>query len=733
MAVSLGEARGSITISTEGVIRAERVVKRASANMTRDFNALGKGVGGITDQFRKLDSVLGVSFGVGIAVGIGRTALELGKLSAQAELTEKSFDRLASGVGQSSDKLLESMRTASRGVISDANLILGANRAIGTGVADTAAELNQILEIARATGQAYGKTTTDAYNRIVEAVSKLEPELLDELGITVRLDQVFRAYAASLGTTADKLTDVQRKAAFLNEIIRQSKDEVAAAANAGDSAADKYLRLGVAWDEAGKAVGDFLNAAGAPILVSAITVRIKQEQALLEGYIDLLLGATRAVTGFVGAGSAAGSAGVPAWMTGVSPAASAPLGPAPDTAGRTQAKLNWAEGVSELNQRTNQEILETTRDYNRQRADTERDYQQGVAREARDFAINRQRQEQDLLDSLTDIRQDAARREADQAADLARSIAQARSGSAERIAEAREDANEQLLELEEDYQRARERAAEKHLDTLLSAAGRLDAVAVYEEQKRFARESKDAEEAHDEQRDELNKQLQERLDDEAKALEKSIRQQQEAYARQLEDARENDRLRIADMKADFAERKEQEDADRATRLADQAADHAAQLVEMDTARGERIAQIRTHAAEERTQLDEEANKELAALGVRNKAYDDLVTRREANWEKLWDKFMGHVEKSLTIPRSMPGGPVQAYAQGGYVPRDMLAYVHRGEYVVPASATSGRGGRSVTVGTLAPTIVIGDTGGRSDEYIKGLVVEGLTEALEQVAR
>ncbi len=682
MAVSLGEARGTITISTQGVVAAEKQVKTSAANMERSLSGLGKGVGGLQNQFQQLDSFLGVSFLAGAALGVGKATFEMGKAAAQAELTRQSFDRLAAGVGQSSDELLESMRAASRGVITDSNLILGANRAIATGVADTSEELSRILEIARATGQAFGFTTSEAFSRIIESVSKLEPELLDELGITVRLDAVFRSYAQQLGTTADKLTELQRRQAFLNEIVRQTQPVVDAAAGSAGSAADKYSKLGVSWEKLTKTVGNFMNAFGGPTIVDAIASSIDRTTSRLEAYIALLeqlRGLAVGLAGRLGFEAPGGVGGVPAWMTGVSPAASAPLGAAPDLEGRKQARLDWAEGVTELNERTHDAIIQQEEAFGRQRADTVNAYQKGLQREQQDFGIARVRAEADFAESILDIRQDAARREATQAADLARMIGDARADSAERvaastedheerIAEAREQANERIAESEEKYAKARERAAADHGDRLADAAGRLDAKSVYEEQRNFARQEADAKEAHDEQISALQEALQKRIDqenesyaerlaDEAEALDKRIRQANEAAARQLADAKAADDLRIADMTADFEERKILEDEDRTLRLQRQADDHAAQLTTMDTAHGNRIAQIIRHSQAERTELDEEHKKELTRLKAGNAAWITEQAAKEKDLEALWDKFFGHVGSTLlaAVPRGVGAG------------------------------------------------------------------------------
>lgn len=632
MPVNLGMAQGEIVISTTGVIGAQRVVKGAAASMTRDLAGVSKGVGGLQDAFRKFDSFLGASFAVGAAVGVGKMVLELGKASAQAELTEKSFQGLAAGVGASGDALLDSMRTASRGVITDSALIMGANRAIVGGVADDAAEMNQILEIARATGQAFGFTTSEAFDKIVRGVSKLEPELLDELGIMVRLDDVFRSYATSIGTTAAKLTDLQKRQALLEAVIRKTQPTVDAAAGSMDNDADKYNRMGVAVDNLKKSFGDLINTGGGGSIVSLISADIDRGTGKLKAYIALLEQLERVGIGLAGAFgfTTPNRSGTAPWGTRGAPP-TLPGAPPPRFDDKQTAILvDRDRAARDIDDQATSDALDAKRDYADQLGDIERDYQQSSSREAQDFATSRLRAEADFAKSLADLHRDAARREQDQAEDFARANADAQENSAERIADARKDAGERLVEMEEDYAKNRERAAADHRDKMMSAAGRLDAVALLEERKRWARESEDAKDAHTEQRDDLNEALAERIADEQEALAESNADRLEAYNRQLEDARENDAMREADMIADFEARKILEDEDRALRLGRMAEDHQARLDEMARQHQLDLEQIRTNKAEERAKLQEQFDIDMDAAGIRTDAFIKEQNRGIAN-------------------------------------------------------------------------------------------------------
>ena len=82
-------------------------------------------------------------------------------------------------------------------------------------------QLGDLAKVARGASIALGRDMGDALDRLVRGTAKIEPEILDELGIIVRLDDAVRDYAASIGTTANKLTTFQRSQAFLNATVEQ--------------------------------------------------------------------------------------------------------------------------------------------------------------------------------------------------------------------------------------------------------------------------------------------------------------------------------------------------------------------------------------------------------------------------------------------------------------------------------------------------------------------------------
>ena len=250
-------------------------------------NMLGGGLG-------KLGAGLGAFFAADQLVG---TTVELTKLAAQSERARAAFDDLAAGAGQSGQAMLDAMRTATAGTVADTDLMVSANRAMMLGVADTAEEMSGLMAAAIERGRALGVSAQQAVSDVITGIGRMSPEILDNLGI-VGVAAAFDTYAASLGKTADQLTDVERKQALVNAVLASASpggqviDDAAAAFERMDaSIANMRGALGQLFSPAVVVVADSL-AAAASLLVenwrsagSAIeqTMRDLDAQALALG------------------------------------------------------------------------------------------------------------------------------------------------------------------------------------------------------------------------------------------------------------------------------------------------------------------------------------------------------------------------------------------------------------------------------------------------------------------
>lgn len=234
--------------------QASPVLQRVKQDIAGLDNAAGKTAGGLS----ALGKAAGIAGIVALGVQAGQAALELAQLGAQSLALKSSFEQVQGGAANAAS-VLDALRSASRGMISDYDLMLSANKAALLGVADTAQEMSALLQIATVRGRAMGISATQAFNDIVTGLGRMSPLILDNLGITVNLEDTMKRYAETLGKTSDALTDTERKQALVNAVIESSASLMDDANKSADALAGQgFAQLNTAWSNFKTAIGESL-------------------------------------------------------------------------------------------------------------------------------------------------------------------------------------------------------------------------------------------------------------------------------------------------------------------------------------------------------------------------------------------------------------------------------------------------------------------------------------------
>lgn len=235
------------------------------AGLGGQLSQLGGTAGGLAGQIGNLAGSFGTLGTIGAVIGIGKIGIDLAQTGANADLVAQRFDGLAKAAGTTGGALLGALRTASGGEINNLNLQLAANRAQLLGVADSAGEFSTLMAIARDRAQQMGISTTQAFNDLVTGLGRGSPLILDNLGITVSVTEANKAYAASLGKTADELTEAEQKQALINAVLQQGQASLQATGGAIDSNAAAFARAGAAFSNLSAAAGSLIATGIAPL------------------------------------------------------------------------------------------------------------------------------------------------------------------------------------------------------------------------------------------------------------------------------------------------------------------------------------------------------------------------------------------------------------------------------------------------------------------------------------
>ncbi len=196
--------------STKSVERNMRGAAKMSSNATKNFSKLQQGTGGLVGAYATLAAQV---FAVSAAFQFLQSASELKNLIAGQEalgsITGVAYKTITNSIIEATDAQLK-YGDAARAA------------AIGTAAGLTSGQLTDLSAAAKNVSFALGRDLTDSFNRLVRGVTKAEPELLDELGIILRLEPATQKYAQAIGKTVGELNAFERTQAVANEVLEQT-------------------------------------------------------------------------------------------------------------------------------------------------------------------------------------------------------------------------------------------------------------------------------------------------------------------------------------------------------------------------------------------------------------------------------------------------------------------------------------------------------------------------------
>jgi len=190
--------------------------KRGLAQTKSGLGGLDRAFGGLAGGIAGLGALAGVGFATSFVA-------DLVTVGAEAQRLEMGFNTLSQSMQVDAQSMMSAMREASDGMISDTDLMLAANRAMLLGVSESADQMAQLMEVAKARGAAMGLSTSQAFNDLVTGIGRASPLILDNLGIVTGGEKVYDDYAAAIGKTKDQLTEIEKKQALANLAISSSQ------------------------------------------------------------------------------------------------------------------------------------------------------------------------------------------------------------------------------------------------------------------------------------------------------------------------------------------------------------------------------------------------------------------------------------------------------------------------------------------------------------------------------
>lgn len=253
-AKKLGLALDKTSESAQTADRRMKGASQQSANGTKNFSKLAQGIsGGLVPAYATLAAQV---FAVSAAFQFLKSASEVRNLIAGQEA-------LGAATGVAYKTITNSIKEATDGQIGYAEAARAA--AIGTAAGLSPSQLDALGNAAKNASFALGRDLTDSFNRLVRGVTKAEPELLDELGIILRLKDATEQYADAINKPVDELTQFERTQAVANDVLTQAEKKFGAIQKIMDPSAASLNKFLVSFESLINTIKEGIAGGLAPV------------------------------------------------------------------------------------------------------------------------------------------------------------------------------------------------------------------------------------------------------------------------------------------------------------------------------------------------------------------------------------------------------------------------------------------------------------------------------------
>lgn len=251
-----------------------------TANSTKNFANMARGVtGGIVPAYATLAAQI---FALGAAFRFLSEAADYRMLKegqiAFGMATGVAYASLTKRIIEATDAQI-TFKDAAQAV------------AIGTAAGLSPSQLERLGAAAKQVSIALGRDLVDSFNRLIRGTTKAEPELLDELGIILRLEIATKKYAAALGKSKEELSTFEKTQAVTNEVLGQAEDKYSKINAIMDPSTNAFNKFAKSFDDLTNVLKGFLAKYLEPLAIyfSKNMVTFGLGMALFAGQIIKLM------------------------------------------------------------------------------------------------------------------------------------------------------------------------------------------------------------------------------------------------------------------------------------------------------------------------------------------------------------------------------------------------------------------------------------------------------------
>lgn len=274
-AEQVGNATEKATKSRQKYSKGEKGVAGSTSNSTKAFSKMREsmtGGGGLVPAYATLAANV---FALSAAFNVLRRA-------AQVEQLNQGLSEMGKASGLAMGTLARGMQEATKHALTLEEAMRATSMITSAGL--DASLVDDFGAAAQKAAVALGRNTQDSLERFTRGVTKLEPELLDELGLFVRVDEAAEDYARSLGKTASQLTSFEKRQAFANATLEQANEKFGNV----EVDANPYDKLAAAFADLSKTGLNLINTVLEPLVsfLAGSTVALTGAMALFASTIS---------------------------------------------------------------------------------------------------------------------------------------------------------------------------------------------------------------------------------------------------------------------------------------------------------------------------------------------------------------------------------------------------------------------------------------------------------------
>ena len=208
----------------------------------------------------------------------------------EVETIGTAFSNLTRGVGATSAAMLTKLRAATRGTVSDLELMRTTNNAILLGVVRSQDEFAALANAARRLGRAVGRDAVSALNDLAIGIGRQSRLILDNLGLIVKVSKANEEYARKLGVTVGKLTDAQKRTAFFSATMEAVRRKLKDLGPDVETTADAWDRLGAQLSNTFSAISTSLVGGGLAKTLADFLVNTRRRIVALSVAVESAMG-----------------------------------------------------------------------------------------------------------------------------------------------------------------------------------------------------------------------------------------------------------------------------------------------------------------------------------------------------------------------------------------------------------------------------------------------------------